>query len=127
MRALLDTQVFILLGQQGLEKFSSRARKLLEDEDNDLILSAVSIAEIAVKANIGKLPVTATDTSKLIADLRLTLLPFEPRHALRLFDLPLHHRDPFDRMLIATALAEGIPILTRDSEFGAYRGLKLIS
>jgi PIN domain nuclease of toxin-antitoxin system len=55
------------------------------------------------------------------------LIPFEPRHAIRMFDLPLHHRDPFDRMLIATALSEGVPIITDDKEFNAYRGLKVIS
>lgn len=59
--------------------------------------------------------------------MRLILIPFEPRHAIRMFDLPLHHRDPFDRMLIATALSEGVPIITDDKEFNAYRGLKVIS
>ena len=127
MRALLDTQVFVLLGQQGLESFSPRIRKLLEDDDNDLLLSAVSITEIAIKASIGKLQVTASDTTKLMEDMRLTLLPFEPRHAMRMFDLPLHHRDPFDRMLIATALSEGMALVTRDSEIAQYRGLKVIA
>lgn len=127
MRLLLDTQIFIALSHEGLQAFSSRARKLIEDEDSELLLSAVSIAEIAVKASINKLAITAADASKATEDLQLTLIPFEPRHAMRMFELPLNHRDPFDRMLIATALSEGVPVVSRDSEFKNYRGLKVIS
>lgn len=123
---LLDTQIFIALSHEGLEGFSSRARKLIENEENQLLLSAVSITEIAVKASINKLAITAGDASKAAEDLRLTLIPFEPHHAMRMFELPLHHRDPFDRMLIATALSESVPIISQDSEFKGYRGLKLI-
>jgi PIN domain nuclease of toxin-antitoxin system len=126
LRALLDTRVFILLSRQGVEGFSCRARKLLEDEDSDLLLSAVSVAEIAVKASIKGLAITASDALQAIQDLRLIVIPFEPRHALTLFDLPLRHRDPFDRMLIATALSEGMPIVSGDSQFRSYRGLKVI-
>ena len=127
MRSLLDTQIFIALSQEGLESFSLRARKMIEDEESELLLSAVSITEIAVKASINKLAITAADASKAAEDLRLTLIPFEPRHAMRMFELPLHHRDPFDRMLIATALCEGVPIVSQDGEFKSYRGLKVIS
>ncbi len=83
MRALLDTQVFILLAQQEIEKFSARARKPLEDEDSDLLLSAVSITEIAIKADIKKLAITAHDALKAIEDLRLSVISFELRHALK--------------------------------------------
>ena len=127
MRALLDTQIFIILGRQGVGGLSSRARKLIEDDDNVLLFSAVSIVEIATKATINKLAIKASDTSKAVEDLRLILIPFEPRYAMRMFDLPLHHRDPFDRMLIATALVEDVPIVSRDSEFKSYRGLRVIS
>jgi PIN domain nuclease of toxin-antitoxin system len=54
------------------------------------------------------------------------MLPFTPQHAYRLFSLPLHHRDPFDRMLIATALAEEIPLIGSDRLFKMYKGLKVI-
>ena len=127
MRALLDTQIFIVLARQGFEGLSARARKLVEDEDNDLLLSAVSIVEIATKASINKLAINASATSKAAEDLRLILIPFEARYAVRLFDLPLHHRDPFDRMLIATALSEDVPIISADREFKNYRGLRIIS
>lgn len=127
MRVLLDTHVFIALTQRGIEGFSPRTRKLIDDEESDLLLSSVSITEIAVKASINKLAITASDASQAYEDLRLILIPFEPRHAMRMFDLPLYHRDPFDRMLIATALSEGVPIVTDDAEFKSYRGLKVIS
>ncbi len=123
---LLDTQIFIALSYVGLDDFSSRARKLIENEDSELLFSAVSITEIVVKASINKLAITAGDASKTAEDLRLTLIPFEPRHAMRMFQLPVHHRDPFDQMLIATALSESVPIISQDSEFKSYRGLKLI-
>ncbi|MGA8028333.1 MAG: type II toxin-antitoxin system VapC family toxin [Bryobacteraceae bacterium] len=126
MRALLDTHVFVALARQGVEGVGPRSRKLIGDEETDLLLSSASIAEIAVKASIKKLVMTALDVSKAAEDLRLTLVPFEPRHAVHLFDLPLHHRDPFDRMLIATALSEGVPIISQDSEFRKYRGLRVI-
>jgi PIN domain nuclease of toxin-antitoxin system len=127
LRVLLDTQVFLELAQQRIERFGLHARKLIEDEDSDLLLSSVSITEIAIKTSIKKLEITTSDTLKAIQDLRLILIPFEPRHAMLMFDLPLHHRDPFDRMLIATALSEAVPIITADVEFKGYRGLKVIS
>jgi PIN domain nuclease of toxin-antitoxin system len=99
LRVLLDTQVFLELAQQRIERFGLHARKLIEDEDSDLLLSSVSITEIAIKTSIKKLEITTSDTLKAIQDLRLILIPFEPRHAMLMFDLPLHHRDPFDRML----------------------------
>ena len=126
MRVLLDTQAFIELARQGLPGVSSRARRLVEDEGNELLLSAVSITEIAIKTNLQKLTITAADTLKAAEDMRLVLVPFEPRHAMRLFDLPLHHRDPFDRMLIATALSEDIPLISQDGEFKKYRRLNVI-
>jgi PIN domain nuclease of toxin-antitoxin system len=127
LRVLLDTQVFLELAQQRNERFGLHARKLIEDEDSDLLFSAVSITEIAIKTNIKKLEISIADTLKAIQDLRLIVIPFEPRHAMLMFDLPLHHRDPFDRMLVATALSEAVPIITTDVEFKTYRGLKVIS
>ncbi|HEY6990613.1 MAG TPA: type II toxin-antitoxin system VapC family toxin [Bryobacteraceae bacterium] len=127
MRALLDTHIFVSLARQGADILSSRARKIVEDDDNDLLISAISIAEIAIKSTINKLEINASDTVKAAEDLRLIMIPFEPRYAIRMFDLPLHHRDPFDRMLIATALSEDIPIVSGDTEFKRYRGLRVIS
>ncbi len=127
MRVLLDTQIFLVLAQQGTNGLSLRQRKLVEDEGSDLLVSAISITEIAIKASINKLTISASAVLKAVDDLRVIEVPFESRHAIRMFNLPLHHRDPFDRMLIATALAEGVPILSHDNEFKRYRDLKLIS
>jgi PIN domain nuclease of toxin-antitoxin system len=126
VRFLIDTQVLITLSQQGTASLSVRARNVVEDEDSELLLSTVSITEIAVKAIIQKLTITAEDIRTAIEDLRLSVISFERRHTMQLFDLPLHHRDPFDRMLIATALSEGVPILSADKRFRSYRGLKII-
>jgi len=127
VRVLLDTQIFLVLAQQGTNGLSLRQRKLVEDEGSDLLVSAISITEIAIKASINKLTISASAVLKAVDDLRVIEVPFESRHAIRMFNLPLHHRDPFDRMLIATALAEGVPILSHDNEFKRYRDLKLIS
>lgn len=127
MRFLLDTHIFIELAQEGLDGISRRARAIVENDENELLLSAVSITEIAVKASIDKLAIGQADLLQAVQDLRLSLISFEPRHALRLFQMPLHHRDPFDRMLIATALCEGLPIMSGDGEFRRYRGLRVVS
>ncbi len=126
MRNLLDTHIFISAAKSGLEGLSLRARKIMEDDRIERVLSAVSITEIAVKAKLGKLDLSSAIVIQSIADMRLTLLPYTTKHALRMFDLPLHHSDPFDRMLIATALAENLPILSADRAFAEYSGLQLI-
>jgi PIN domain nuclease of toxin-antitoxin system len=90
------------------------------------LISAISIMEIAMKHDAGRLKMGAAETRQAIRDLRLQVLPFDPDHALRLYGLPPHHRDPFDRMLIATALAEDIPLIGSDRQFKKYKGLKVI-
>lgn len=66
------------------------------------------------------------ETQRALRDLEVILFPFEPRHALRMFSLPQHHRDPFDRMILATALVEKLPIITGDRIFHRYPGIKVI-
>ncbi|HVW08221.1 MAG TPA: PIN domain-containing protein [Bryobacteraceae bacterium] len=61
-----------------------------------------------------------------IADLQIRVIPYDAEHARLLFDLPLHHRDPFDRQIIAQALAEKIPVVTCDPKFSLYKGLSVI-
>ncbi|MDQ2949692.1 MAG: type II toxin-antitoxin system VapC family toxin [Acidobacteriota bacterium] len=84
------------------------------------------MTEVAIKTRIGKLAITGEQTRIGIADMRLTVLPYTTAHAMQMFDLPLHHGDPFDRMLIATALAEDLPILSGDALFREYKGLHVI-
>ena len=126
MRVLLDTQAFIKLSDQGTEGLSKRAKEIVEDRENERLLSAISLTEMAIKTSAGKYDIKAADVSKASEYLRLKIINYEPRHAMGLFDLPMHHKDPFDRMLIATALIEDIPILGADREFKRYKGLSVI-
>jgi len=127
-RVLLDTNVLIRAVQGGLNAIKPAARAVLSDVETERILSAVSITEIVIKTNARKLSIYKVDLAQIVDDLQLTILPFTARHAMRLYDLPLHHQDPFDRMLIATALAEGIPLMSADDSFPSYTdaGLNLI-
>lgn len=125
MRLLLDTAVLIF-AVDSPERLSKRAASVLQNPGNTLELSAVSLTEIAVKVSSGKLHLTADAARQAIADLGLRVLPFSADHAFRLFALPLHHRDPFDRQIIAQALQEDIPIITSDQKFGLYKGLKSV-
>ncbi len=123
-RALLDTQV--LVKAYLAEDLPKRVLSILANPETDRIISVISVMEIAVKTAKGKLSMPEANVRQAITDLRLTIIPFAPKHAYRLFSLPEHHRDPFDRMLIATALVEGIPLIGSDRMFQRYRGLKVI-
>ena len=125
MRVLLDTAV-VIYAVESPEKLSRRAASALRNLDNALELSAVSVTEIAIKAASGKLEFPAAVLRKAVDDLGIRIVPYTSDHAFRLFELPLHHRDPFDRQIIAQALSEDIAIITPDREFGRYNGLKLI-
>jgi PIN domain nuclease of toxin-antitoxin system len=125
VRVLLDTAVLIFAAISP-ERLSRRATAILENEANVLELSAVSLSEIAIKAALGKLRITAAVARQAVEDLSIRVLPYTADHAFELFDLPLYHGDPFDRQIIAQALSEKIPILTSDEKFSLYKGLKLI-
>jgi len=89
-------------------------------------VSAISLSEIAIKQAKGKLNLTSEDVLAAIEDLKLRVLPYTARHAYRLFDLPLHHTDPFDRQIIAQALSENVAVVTPDEKFSLYTGLKIV-
>lgn len=123
MTVLLDTHVFLwsITGQHS--KLSHKAFQTLEDPLNNRWLSAVSLWEIAIKVATGKLdlPGNADFLKFHMALLRIgRVLPLEESHALALFGLPPHHRDPFDRMLIAQAQVEGLPFITNDKQIQKY-------
>lgn len=123
IRVLLDTQTLILA---HLGSLPDKVQQALAPADVEVNLSTASLIEIAIRNAIGKLDMSAEETNRAIRALRITLVPLEPHHALELFSLPLHHRDPFDRMILATAVAEGLPIVTGDRIFRRYADVKVI-
>lgn len=123
MRALLDTHAFVW--SETLDRrFSGAARTFIEDESNELYLSAVIAWEIGVKFAKGRLPELPespqTYVTRRMALLRAEPLPIEVSHALQAASLPAIHADPFDRLLVAQAQLEGLAILTRDPNIAQY-------
>jgi PIN domain nuclease of toxin-antitoxin system len=122
MRVLLDTHAFLWWITDAPE-LSPRARSLIADSDNRVYVSAASGWEIAIKAQIGKLVVPENPqqfiAEQIVAN-SFAVLPIRMEHALHILDLPMHHRDPFDRLLMAQSRVEGMPILTADSVFADY-------
>lgn len=94
-------------------RLSKPAASALLDPANPLELSTISLVEIAIKVSMGKLQFGPDDAGDAIEDLGLRVLPFSAEHVFRLFTLPLHHRDPFDRQIIAQAMEEDIPVFDR--------------
>lgn len=122
MRLLLDTHAVLWYVDQ--EHLLSRAsHAAISDPANDLLLSAGSIWELAIKVGIGKLTLSSPYRqwiTQALTDLRASLLPINVEHADVQVTLPKHHGDPFDRLLIAQATVEGIPIVSGDSIFDQY-------
>ena len=124
-RLLLDTAVLIY-AVESPEKLSRRVAVALQNDTISLGLSAVSLTEIAIKNKVGKLTFPAEVVRRAIESLGIRIVPYTAEHSFHLFELPLHHRDPFDRQIIAQALVEKIPVVTPDRTFGRYEGLKLV-
>ena len=105
------------------ERLSGKARRSILDIRNERVLSVVSAWEIAIKYSIGKLQLPQPPIEFVPSRMALTLttpLAVQMNHALQASRLPLHHRDPFDRLLIAQAQIEKLPILTADRAFMSY-------
>jgi len=125
LRLLLDTAALIF-SIESPSRLSKRAHTVLSNPENIRELSSVSLAEIAIKKTLGKLNISAEIARQALDDMDIRILPFNAEHAFRLFALPTHHRDPFDRQIIAQAFSEDIPVVTSDGQFRLYEGLKLI-
>ena len=118
MNWLLDTHVFLWMLAEP-ERLSAEVRRVIADPNHTVFLSAVSGVEISIKRALGKLEAP----SGLAAEAEhrgLTHLPLTFRHAEVLDSLPPHHADPFDRMLLAQAIAEGLTLVTHDRKFESY-------
>ena len=117
MRILVDTQA-LLWWLMDSERLGPKARRIfLSDEP---VISAVVLWEIAIKVSLGKLSADVAEVSRIIAEQGLERLGISDRHMINLQALPFHHRDPFDRMLIAQSDAEDLPLLTSDAKIALY-------
>jgi len=122
VRVLLDTHAF-LWWLDGDRRLSRRARTVIADESSDVIVSAASAWELATKARLGKLPGAldvATDVTGCLSRQGFLELPISVLHAQRAGSLRVAHRDPFDRMLIAQAQMEDLPLITNETLFDQF-------
>ncbi|MCA9435011.1 MAG: type II toxin-antitoxin system VapC family toxin [Candidatus Omnitrophica bacterium] len=125
MRILLDTHT-LLWTLADDPKLDAKVREAIINEANEIFASVASVWEISIKQSLGKLDAPENLVETLEAT-RVDLLPIIAKHAIEVRRLPLHHRDPFDRMLIAQARIEGMTVSTQDPEFGKYDVPLLVS
>jgi len=123
VRLLIDSHAF-LWWSEALPALGTAAHGVIADRTNEVLISAAALWELTIKVSSGRLSLP-TDLETMVANLGFAVLSITFPHLRRLADLPRLHRDPFDRMMIAQALAEGIPIATGDRVFAAY-GVQII-
>lgn len=121
MTYLLDTSTFLWAATDPA-KLSRRARSLCESQRETLVVSAASLWEIIIKCGFGGLRIAnpARTVSDWTARLSARILPIEAAHTYAVYGLPAIHRDPFDRLLVAQAIAEDVPLLTSDERMRQY-------
>ena len=123
MKALLDTHAFLWWTASRGARVSGIARELIEDADNEIMLSVASVWEIAIKVGSGRLELPGPIDDYVPDRLKrhgFSVLSLDVPHALHAARLPPIHRDPFDRLLVAQAQVEGIPIVTSDPAIAQY-------
>jgi PIN domain nuclease of toxin-antitoxin system len=120
MRLLLDTHIllWVLAGSSKIKPISAR----LVDDDNEVFFSVASLWEIAIKSGVGKLDVNVVEVRKAARESGYEELSVSGKHIEALQALPSHHRDPFDRLLVAQAIAEPMQLLTADGTVAMYGG-----
>jgi PIN domain nuclease of toxin-antitoxin system len=122
VKVLLDTCAFLWLVTDD-PKLSPLAKDIFLDSANELLLSAVTGFEITIKYSLGKLHLTQAPKEFISTRIQansLTELPISMNHTYALQNLPLHHKDPFDRLLVAQALVNQIPLLSPDEQLSSY-------
>ena len=122
MRLLLDTHTF-LWWVADLPRLSGRARSEIANPENEILLSAASGWEIAIKSALGRLKLSAEPSVFVPEHLRrndFDVIPVGLHHGLEVYGLPPHHRDPFDRLLVAQSRCEGIPLISADERLKSY-------
>ena len=123
MKLLLDTQILLWAAGQP-ERLSAAARRLLNDTRNELLFSAASLWEITIKNTLGRedFQVEPRVLRRGLLDNGYVELPVTSEHAVNVDALPPLHKDPFDRLLLAQALTEGVTLITGDAQLAKYRG-----
>ena len=118
MRLLVDTHQLIwwLAGKS----LPARAAELIRDPANQIYASAASIWEVAIKVSLGKIRIDLDEFVAALGESGFQELSVTARHASRVADLPKHHRDPFDRLLVAQSLVDAMLLLTQDQQLSAY-------
>jgi len=119
VRLLLDTHA-LLWALDDNERFGPTARGLIADPANDVLVSVVSLWEIAIKLRAGKVKADIKSVSEALGRTGVTLLGIEVAHLSTLAGLPAHHRDPFDHLLIAQAITEGATLMSEDQNMPRY-------
>lgn len=122
MRLLLDTHAFLWF-VNGSTKLSSQARELINNPINQPFLSVASLWEMAIKISIGKLSLDIPLENLIPQHMQISgidLLPNDLPHTVVVSTLPFHHRDPFDRLMVAQAMVEDVPIVSADPAFDDY-------
>lgn len=118
MRVLLDTQA-LLWWVLADPRLGTTATRLIASEQP--VVSVASLWEIAIKSSVGKLSADVAEIVAVINDQSMDRLPISDTHVMMVQQLPMHHRDPFDRVLVAQAIVEDIPLLTSDTKLAAYQ------
>ena len=118
MNVILDTHIF-LWAVTDPSKINKAKRLVLEDLSNMIYVSAVSVAELMIKASLKKLRINFNPVT-IAKETGFSLLDFSAKAALLLKDMPFHHKDPFDRMLIAQSITEDYPLMTEDPKIASY-------
>lgn len=121
MNLLLDTHV-ALWAITDSPRLSSEARRLIASEQTTVFVSVASLWEISIKHSLGRgdMPISAQDAMGYFRDSGYRLLAVAPEHAIAVADLPPHHYDPFDRMIVAQALVEPLRLVTHDAKVQLY-------
>lgn len=122
MTVLMDTHSFIWFAE-GNAKLNTRARTIIEDPANDKLLSLASIWEMAIKTSLGKLRLAQPLEQFIPHQLQINgfeMLEIRFEHVVKITQLPFHHHDPFDRLLIAQSLVEQFPVVSADTVFDSY-------
>ena len=121
MRYLIDTQILIWM-IIDTEKIPKNIHNILNNTKNEIFISSVSIWEIAIKTSVKKLllPFELRKLTEEIKNMNIAILDISSEHLIKVADLPFHHKDPFDRLIISQAIIENLPIISSDKNFDYY-------